>query len=245
MCRCSSHCHSTRTNGGRASSSPTASDPMGSSRSCPTTRPARACHPTGGAGSERTALESARPPSARRRAWARYLVAPLVRAHTRPMLRTRASRRVATVLFVDIVDSTRIAADVGDRRWRDLLGAFRRGVRQELKLHGGHEEDTAGDGFFATFSQPAEAIRAAAGIVRRANLIGLEVRCGLHAGELERIDGRLGGIAAHIGARTMAQAAAGEVVVTATVHDLAAGSMVAFEEKGDATLKGVPGAWRM
>jgi class 3 adenylate cyclase len=161
------------------------------------------------------------------------------------MLRARASRRVATVLFVDIVDSTRIAAEVGDHRWRDLLGAFRRGVRQELKLHGGHEQDTAGDGFFATFSQPAEAIRAAAGIVRRANLIGLEVRCGLHAGELERIDGHLGGIAAHIGARIMAQAAAGEVLVTATVHDLAVGSMVAFEEMGDTTLKGVPGAWRM
>lgn len=167
------------------------------------------------------------------------------RAHTRPMARARANRRVATVLFADIVDSTRIAAEVGDRRWRDLLGAFRRRVRGELKRHGGHEEDTAGDGFFATFAQPAEAIRAAVGILRQATLIGLEVRCGLHTGELERIDGRLGGIAAHIGARTMAEASAGEVLVTATVHDLATGSMVAFTEHGERTLRGVPGTWRL
>lgn len=149
------------------------------------------------------------------------------------------------MLFVDIVDSTRIASEVGDRRWRDLLGAFRRGVRRALRRHDGHEEDTAGDGFFATFSQPAEAIRATAEILREAHVIGLDVRCGLHAGELERIDGRLGGIAAHIGARTMAAAAAGEVLVTATVHDLAAGSMVAFAEHGEETLRGVPGTWRI
>ena len=162
------------------------------------------------------------------------------------MVRARANRRrLATVLFVDIVDSTRLAADVGDRRWRDYLGEFRRRVRRELKAHGGHEEDTAGDGFFATFDQPARAVRAAAAILREAHLIGLDVRCGLHTGELERIDGRLGGIAAHIGARTMAHAQAGEILVTATVHDLVTGSQIEFDDEREEQLRGVPGTWRL
>ena len=110
----------------------------------------------------------------------------------------RPERRLATVLFLDIVDSTRIAGEVGDRRWRDLLREFRRIVRRQLRVHGGHEEDTAGDGFFATFSRPANAVHAATQIVLGVQGIGLDVRCGIHTGELERIDGRLGGIAAHI-----------------------------------------------
>ena len=162
------------------------------------------------------------------------------------MVRSRANRRrLATVLFVDIVDSTRLAADVGDRRWRDFLGEFRRRVRRELQEHGGHEEDTAGDGFFATFDQPARAVRAAAAILREAHLIGLDVRCGLHTGELEHIDGRLGGIAAHIGARTMAHAEPGEILVTATVHDLVTGSQIEFDDEREEQLKGVPGTWRL
>ncbi len=162
------------------------------------------------------------------------------------MVRSRANRRrLATVLFVDIVDSTRLAADVGDRRWRDFLGEFRRRVRRELRAHGGHEEDTAGDGFFATFDQPARAVRAAAAILREAHLIGLDVRCGLHTGELEHIDGRLGGIAAHIGARTMAHAEPGEILVTATVHDLVTGSQIEFDDEREEQLKGVPGTWHL
>ena len=162
------------------------------------------------------------------------------------MVRSRANRRrLATVLFVDIVDSTRLASDVGDRRWRDFLGEFRRRVRRALQSHGGHEEDTAGDGFFATFDQPARAVRAAAAILREAHLIGLDVRCGLHAGELEHIDGRLGGIAAHIGARTMAHAEPGEILVTATVHDLVTGSQIEFDDEREEQLKGVPGTWRL
>jgi class 3 adenylate cyclase/streptogramin lyase len=162
------------------------------------------------------------------------------------MVRARASRRrLATVLFIDIVDSTRLASDVGDRRWRDFLGEFRRRVRRALKSHGGHEEDTAGDGFFATFDQPARAVRAAAAVLREAHLIGLDVRCGLHAGELEHIDGKLGGIAAHIGARTMALAEPGEILVSATVHDLVTGSQIEFDDEREEQLKGVPGTWRL
>jgi len=161
------------------------------------------------------------------------------------MVRARVDRRLATVLFVDIVDSTRIASDVGDRRWRELLGLFRRAVRRQLRSHGGHEQDTAGDGFFATFDRPAASVRAATAIVDAAQSLGLDVRCGLHTGELERIDSRLGGIAAHIGARVMALAGPAEVLVTGTVHDLVVGGGISFEPADDAQLKGVPGRWTL
>jgi class 3 adenylate cyclase len=157
----------------------------------------------------------------------------------------RSERRLATVLFLDIVDSTHIAGEVGDRRWRELLGAFRRRVRGQLRHHHGHEQDTSGDGFFATFDRPADAVRAAAAMVAAVQAIGLDVRCGLHTGELERIDGRLGGIAAHIGARVMARAAAAEVLVTATVRDLAIGGGMEFSTADEAELKGVPGLFRL
>ena len=159
------------------------------------------------------------------------------------MMRGRADRMLATVLFVDIVDSTRIASEVGDRRWRELLGAFRSGVRRRLKQHRGREQDTAGDGFFATFERPAGAVRAAADIIADAQRIGFDVRCGLHTGELERIDGHLGGIAAHIGARAMAHAEPAEALMTATVHDMVVGSDVASDVAMETDLKGVPGNW--
>jgi class 3 adenylate cyclase len=161
------------------------------------------------------------------------------------VIRRRTGRRLATALFVDIVDSTRIATELGDRRWRELLGAFRRMVRAELKRYGGREEDTAGDGFFATFGEPAAGVQAAAAIVAGAQRLGVDVRCGLHSGELERIDSRLGGIAAHIAARVMATAGAAQVVVTATVRDLVTGGGFSFEAAGDAELKGVPGRWML
>ncbi|MGQ0608319.1 MAG: hypothetical protein ACT4OQ_07650 [Chloroflexota bacterium] len=166
-------------------------------------------------------------------------------AHTQRMVRARADRRLATVLFVDIVDSTRIASDVGDRRWRELLGSFRRAVRGQLRRHGGHEQDTAGDGFFATFDRPAGSVRAATAIVDAAQTLGFDVRCGLHTGELERIDGRLGGIAAHIGARVMALAGPADVLVTGTVHDLVVGGGISSEPADEAQLKGVPGRWSL
>ena len=160
-------------------------------------------------------------------------------------MRDRADRRLATVLFVDIVDSTRIASDVGDRRWRELLGSFRRAVRRRLKAGGGHEQDTAGDGFFATFDRPAAAIRAAVGIIDDAQALGLDARCGLHTGELERIDRHLGGIAAHIGARVMAMAGPAEVLVTGTVHDLVVGGGISFAPVRETELRGVPGRWTL
>ncbi len=161
------------------------------------------------------------------------------------MVRNRANRRLATVLFVDIVDSTGIASQTGDRRWRELLMAFRRVVRRQLRSHGGHEEDTAGDGFFATFARPAGAVTAAAGIVAKVQALGIDVRCGVHTGELQRIDGHLGGVAAHIGARVMALAGPAEILVTGTVHDLAVGGGISFLPSGDTELRGVPGRWAL
>jgi class 3 adenylate cyclase/streptogramin lyase len=155
------------------------------------------------------------------------------------------SRRLATVLFLDVVGSTHIAADLGDQRWRALQTLFRRTVRSELKRYGGHEEDTAGDGFFATFPSPAQAVRAAAAVVARVQDHGVEVRCGLHTGECEIIDGKLGGIAAHIGARIMSLAGPAEVLVSSTVCDLVVGSGLAFEDFSVHELKGVPGTWQL
>ncbi len=149
------------------------------------------------------------------------------------------------MLFVDVVDSTRIAAEVGDARWRELVAAFRSAVRRQLKRQGGHEVDTAGDGFFATCDSPAAALRAAAAIVADVQSIGLDVRCGLHTGELERIDGRLGGIAAHIGARVMAEAGPAQVLTTGTVRDLVVGGAMTFDSAGETELKGVPGVWAL
>ena len=157
----------------------------------------------------------------------------------------KSQRRVATVVFTDVVDSTRIAAEVGDARWRELLRAFRATVRGQLKRYNGHEVDTAGDGFFAWFDSPANAIRAAVAICADSQQHGLDVRCGLHTGELEQIDGRLGGIAAHIGARVMAAAGPAEVLATTTVRDLVVGGGVMFESAGESELKGVPGTWSL
>src|SRR5919109_503632 len=157
----------------------------------------------------------------------------------------RRSRRLATILFLDIVGATEIAAELGDRRWRQLLGEFRRLVRAELKRHRGHEEDTTGDGFFATFSEPAQAVRSAVAIADRVHGLGLDVRCGLHFGEAETIEGHRGGIAVHIGSRVMSLAGAAEIFVTGTVRDLIVGAGVALEDAGTYRLKGVPDEWRL
>jgi class 3 adenylate cyclase len=161
------------------------------------------------------------------------------------MSRAGPPRRLATILFVDILDSTQIATELSDQRWTGLLGEFRRVVRAELKRYRGREEDTAGDGFFATFAQPAEAVRAAASIVRSVQHLGLDVRCGVHFGECEKIEGHLGGIAVHIGSRIMALGGAAEVLVSSTVGDLIVGTEVELEDRGSHELKGVPGSWQV
>ena len=154
-------------------------------------------------------------------------------------------RVLATVLFTDIVGSTARLAELGDRRWRELLAEHHTLVRRQLARFRGHELDTAGDGFFAAFDGPARAIRCACSIVDSVRDLGLEVRAGLHTGECEQLDGKVGGIAVHIGARVAAEARPGEVIVSRTVKDLVAGSGIDFRERGSASLKGVPGEWQL
>ena len=152
---------------------------------------------------------------------------------------------LTTVLFTDLVGSTERASALGDRGWHDLLARHHALVRRELARFRGDERDTAGDGFFATFDGPARAIRAAQAVVGGVGELGLDLRVGIHVGECELHDGKPSGLAVNIGARTAAEAGAGEILVTSTVRDLVAGSGLAFEERGERELKGVPGAWRL
>jgi class 3 adenylate cyclase len=154
-------------------------------------------------------------------------------------------RVLATVLFTDIVGSTARAAELGDARWRELLGEHHARVRRELARFRGREVDTAGDGFFATFDGPARAIRCACAVRESVRDLGLELRAGLHAGECELLDGKATGIAVSLGARVAAHAEAGEVLVSSTVKDLVAGSGIGFADRGIAELKGIPGEWRI
>jgi class 3 adenylate cyclase len=152
---------------------------------------------------------------------------------------------LATVLFTDIVGSTERAIALGDARWREILETHHALVRRQLVRFRGREIDTAGDGFFASFDGPARAIRCACAITESVREIGLDVRAGLHTGECEVVDGKVGGIAVHIGARVAGNARGGEVIVSSTVRDLVAGSGIAFEERGAVELKGIPGEWRL
>jgi class 3 adenylate cyclase len=154
-------------------------------------------------------------------------------------------RVLATVLFTDIADATVRAVELGDRAWRQLLQQHHEAVRLQLGHFRGKEMDTAGDGFFATFDGPARAISSACAIRESVRELGLEVRAGLHTGECELIESKVGGIAVHIGARIAARAKPGEVLVSSTVKDLVAGSGIQFEDRGAAELKGVPGEWRL
>ena len=155
-------------------------------------------------------------------------------------------RILATVMFSDIVDSTRRAAELGDRRWRDVLESVTAVVGRELVRFRGRAVKTLGDGFLATFDGPARAIRCAAAIRDAAmTQFGLEVRSGLHTGEVEVIGDDVGGIAVHIGARVGSRAEAGEVLVSGTVKDLVVGSGILFEDRGETELRGVPGTWRL
>jgi class 3 adenylate cyclase/pimeloyl-ACP methyl ester carboxylesterase len=152
---------------------------------------------------------------------------------------------LATVLFTDLVGSTAKAAELGDHAWADLLRRHHALVRAQLDQFRGRELDTAGDGFFATFDGPIRAIRCARTIGDAVHTLGLEIRAGLHTGECEVVGQKLGGLAVNIGARVAARAQPNEVLVTSTVKDLVAGSDLAFEDRGAAVLKGVPGEWRL
>ena len=165
--------------------------------------------------------------------------------HTSRVLRARADRRVATALFIDVVDSTRIAATLGDRRWRELLETHDSVAQREVEAGRGRIVKTTGDGMLATFDGPARAIRAVRAIEESLAAVGLPVRGGLHAGEVEVRDGDVGGIAVHIGARVADLADAGEVLVSSTVKDLVAGSGLGFQDRGTHELRGVPGSWHV
>jgi class 3 adenylate cyclase len=154
-------------------------------------------------------------------------------------------RVLATVLFTDIVGSTEHAANVGDRHWRDLLDAHDVIVRRQLDLFRGHAVKGTGDGVFATFDGPARAIRCAGAIRDALRSLGMEIRAGLHTGEVELRDDDLGGIAVHIGARIASLAAPGEVLVSRTVRDLVAGSGLRFVDRGVHGLKGIPDQWQV
>jgi class 3 adenylate cyclase len=154
-------------------------------------------------------------------------------------------RMLATVLFTDIAGSTERAAKLGDERWRRLLESHDELVRRQLTAFRGLEIKTLGDGFLATFDGPARAIRCACAIREDVNELGVEVRAGVHTGECEVIGSDIGGIAVHIGARVIGQAAPGEVLVTGAVRDLVVGSGIEFADRGTHSLKGVPGEWQL
>jgi len=156
-----------------------------------------------------------------------------------------SDRVLATVLFTDIVGSTRLAIDRGDRDWRDLLARHNAMVRSELARWQGVEIATTGDGFLARFDGPVRAISCAGAISRGVESLGIEVRCGLHTGELEIVGDDVAGLAVHIGARVAALADPGEVLVSRTVRDLVAGSGIGFVSRGVHDLKGVPEPWEV
>ena len=158
---------------------------------------------------------------------------------------TSSERLLATVLFTDLVTSTECAVELGDARWKELLASHQTIVRAELAKYRGREVDTAGDGFFAIFDGPARAVRCAQAAIDVVRSLSLEVRAGVHTGEVEISRGDVRGIAVHIGARLASIARRNEILVTSTVRDLVAGSGLGFEDDGEHDLKGVPERWRL
>ena len=154
-------------------------------------------------------------------------------------------RYLATVLFTDIVSSTAVTTEGGDQAWAALVDQHHRIVRGHLARYRGTEMDTAGDGFFATFDGPARAVRCALDLVGAIRNLSVELRAGVHTGEVQEIDGKAGGIAVTIGARIAAMAGASEILVSSTVKDLTAGSRIVFDDRGEHELKGVPGKWHL
>jgi len=154
-------------------------------------------------------------------------------------------RVLATIMFADIVGSTQRAVAIGDSRWRALLESYQAMAQSQVERHRGRVVDTAGDGLLAAFDGPARAIRCGCAVRDGARTLDLEVRAGLHTGECETVQGKLGGIAVHIGARVAAAAGPGEVLVSSTAKDLVAGSGLRFTDRGAHVLRGVPGEWRL
>ena len=154
-------------------------------------------------------------------------------------------RVLATILFTDIAGSTERAAEVGDRRWRELLGRHDALAREQLERYRGREVKMTGDGLLATFDGPARAVTCAAAIGREVHSLGLEVRAAVHTGEVELRDGDIGGIAVHIAARVMGLARPNEVLVSSTVKDLVAGAEIRFEDRRVQSLRVVPGQWHL
>jgi len=156
-----------------------------------------------------------------------------------------SDRVLATVLYTDIVGSTEFMAQVGDRRWKELLAAHDALVQAEVERFRGRKVKSTGDGVLATFDGPGRAIRCSCAIREAVRPLGIDVRAGLHCGEIELRGDDVAGMAVHIGARVSALAATGEVFVSSTVKDLVAGSGIDFEDRGEHELKGVPGSWRI
>jgi class 3 adenylate cyclase len=157
----------------------------------------------------------------------------------------RPRRRLATVLFVDVVGSTERAVSIGDRRWRELLDTYHEVARRAVGRFEGNEIGTAGDGMLATFEMPADAISCATAITENVQALGINVRAGVHTGEIEIVGADVAGIGVHIAARVMSAATAGEVWVSRTVTDLVAGSRLRFSDRGSHVLRGVPGEWQL
>jgi class 3 adenylate cyclase len=156
-----------------------------------------------------------------------------------------ADRVLSTVMFTDIVDSTKVMSSIGDTAWSELLERHHEVVRSELSRWRGQEVDTTGDGFFATFDGTARAVNAAHAIVQSLRPLGIDVRIGLHTGEVELVDGKAAGTAVHIGARVSSLAGPGEVLVSRTVKETITGSGIGFEDRGTHQLKGVSGHWQL
>ena len=161
------------------------------------------------------------------------------------MRRRSGTRVLAAVLFTDIVNSTAVAGQVGDGRWKELIARHHAIVRRELKRFGGRELDTAGDGFYASFHEPAAAIRCACAATESIRQLGIEIRTGVHFGECEQVGGKLGGLTVVVGARVMSLGGPGDVLVTGTVRELVAGAGFGFEDRGRHALKGVDGEWQV
>ena len=161
------------------------------------------------------------------------------------MRKRSGARLLAAVLFTDIVDSTAHARRIGDRRWKELIGRHHAIVRRELKRYGGRELDTAGDGFFASFNEPAAAIRCACATAEAVRKLGIEIRTGVHFGECEQVGSKLGGLTVVVGARVMSLGGAGDVLTTGSTRELIGGADLGFEERGRHALKGVDGEWQV
>jgi class 3 adenylate cyclase len=154
-------------------------------------------------------------------------------------------RVLATVLFVDIANSTKMLSELGDRVWKEKLESYYRVARSQFGHYRGRETNTAGDGIMASFDGPARAVRCASAIASQVKQLGLDVRAGVHTGEVQVMGDNIGGIAVHIASRVQNESAPGEVLVSSTTKDLIAGSGISFEPRGERDLKGVPGTWHL